>query len=157
MSLPEFCPSDFYFGETMLGELEFIPLSSPSNTALPATVDDSVAEVMAENVINTRSTDFLGKSEDGFSHTLGGGQLFYLFIQHLGIFFPNYKCSLHRQQFNIFSMQKLREAGFIPVYNVVPSKVVIKKPLPQGGLEQGGFMTERLSGGIGIVSHSMSL
>ena len=43
-------------------------------------------------------------------------------------------------------MQKLRAASFIPVFNEIPSKVVIKKLLPQGELEQMALMSETKEG-----------
>ena len=44
--------------------------------------------------------------------------------------------------FNIISLQKLRAVVFIPVYNEVHAKVVTKKQLPQGDLEQVALMSE---------------
>ena len=48
--------------------------------------------------------------------------------------------------FNILSLQKLREAGFIPVYSEIQDKVVIKKRLQNGGLEQVALMSESSKG-----------
>ena len=44
--------------------------------------------------------------------------------------------------FNILSLQRLRIAGFIPVYIEVPSKMVIKKRLPTRALHQVALMSE---------------
>ena len=38
-------------------------------------------------------------------------------------------------RFNILSLQKLREAGFIPVYSEIQDKVIIKKKLQNGDLQ----------------------
>lgn len=47
--------------------------------------------------------------------------------------------------FNILSLQKLWAAGFIPVYNEILGKVIIKKQLQTGHLEQVALMTETLA------------
>ena len=44
--------------------------------------------------------------------------------------------------FNILSLQRLRTLGFIPVYSEVPSKVVKKKRLQSGSLQQVALMSE---------------
>ena len=56
----------FSFGESLLGELEFIPSTSSSTSQLLAPVPDSRFEAMAASVIDTNSTDFLG--DTGTSH-----------------------------------------------------------------------------------------
>ena len=60
-------------------------------------------------------------------------------------------------QFNIFSMQRLRTTDFILVFNEIPSKVIIKKRLLDGGLEQVDLMIESLQGRLTldctILSH----
>ena len=43
---------------------------------------------------------------------------------------------IESMDFNIMSLQKLRAAGFTPVYVEVEGKVVIKKRLSTGALEQ---------------------
>ena len=48
--------------------------------------------------------------------------------------------------FNILSLQRLRAAGFIPVYAEVEGKVVIKKRLPTGALEQVALLSESIEG-----------
>ena len=48
--------------------------------------------------------------------------------------------------FNTLSMQKLRAARLIPVYNEIPNKVFIKKLLPHGELEQVALMSETTQG-----------
>ena len=48
--------------------------------------------------------------------------------------------------FNILSIQKLRAASLIPVFNDIPNKVVIKKLLPTGELEQVALMSETTQG-----------
>ena len=42
---------------------------------------------------------------------------------------------IESMQFNILSMQQLLATHFIPVYNEIPNKVVIKKLLSNGALE----------------------
>ena len=49
-------------------------------------------------------------------------------------------------RFNILSLQKLREAGFIPVYSEIQDKVIIKKRLQNGDLEQVALMSESSKG-----------
>ena len=48
--------------------------------------------------------------------------------------------------FNILSLQKMRAADFIPVYDEVEGKVVIKRKLPTGGLEQVALLSESQEG-----------
>ena len=48
--------------------------------------------------------------------------------------------------FNIISLQKLVAANFIPVYNEIPEKVVIKKILQQGGVEQVALLSKSTTG-----------
>ena len=47
--------------------------------------------------------------------------------------------SLH---FNILSLQKLVEGDFIPLYNEVPDKDVLKRILPNGGVEQAALLSK---------------
>ena len=44
-------------------------------------------------------------------------------------------------RFNILLLQELREAGFIPVYSEIQDKVIIKKRLQNGDLEQVALMS----------------
>ena len=53
---------------------------------------------------------------------------------------------IESMHFNILSLQKLREARFIPVYSEIQDKVVIKKRLQNGGLEQVALMSESSKG-----------
>ena len=48
--------------------------------------------------------------------------------------------------FNIVSLQKLRAAGFIPVYDKVEGKVVINKKDPTGGHTQVALLSETKQG-----------
>ena len=58
--------SQFSFGESFLGEIEFIPSTTFSTSQLLAPVPDSRFEAMVASVINTHSTYFLG--DTGASH-----------------------------------------------------------------------------------------
>ena len=158
----EFCPSDFSLGSCMLGELEFFPSTIPLDSILPIQLSDTT-EAMAENAITTTSTDFLGDTgashhivhkREYFSELfpLPGALKIHqvegtVIVTHWGMILLQVDSApgkeplrvtnalyIDSMQFNILSMQKLRSAGFIPVYNEVPSKVVIMKLLPHGGL-----------------------
>ena len=62
--------------------------------------------------------------------------------------------------FNILSMQKMVAADFIPVYNEIPGKVVIKKILQQGGVEKVALLSISTSGRLTLdcrISHSHPL
>ena len=48
--------------------------------------------------------------------------------------------------FNIPSLQKLVEGDFIPVYNEIPDKVVLKKILPHGAVEQAALLSKSKAG-----------
>ena len=48
--------------------------------------------------------------------------------------------------FNILSLQKLVERDFILVYNEVPDKVVLKKILHHGGVEQVALLSKSKAG-----------
>ena len=58
--------------------------------------------------------------------------------------------------FNILSMPKLRAASFILVYNEVPDKVVIKKLLPQCGMEEVALMSKTKEGSLPLDSKILS-
>ena len=53
---------------------------------------------------------------------------------------------IESMDFNILSLQKLCAANFIPVYDEVEGKVVIKKKLFTGGLEQVALLSESTEG-----------
>ena len=53
---------------------------------------------------------------------------------------------IESMQFNILSMQQLLATNFIPVYNEIPNKVVIKKLLSNGALEQVALLSASKTG-----------
>ena len=53
---------------------------------------------------------------------------------------------IESMEFNILSLQKMRAAGFIPVYAEVEGKVVIKKRLPTSALEQVALLSKSIEG-----------
>ena len=59
---------------------------------------------------------------------------------------------IESMDFNILSLQKLRAAGFIPVYAEVEGKMVIKKRLPRGALEQVALLSETVEGRLTLDS-----
>ena len=52
---------------------------------------------------------------------------------------------IESMQFNILSMQQLLATDFIPVYNEVPNKVVLKNILQHGALEQVALLSASTS------------
>ena len=53
---------------------------------------------------------------------------------------------IESMQFNILSLQQLRAADFIPVFNEVANKVVVKKILQHGGVEQVALLSRSKAG-----------
>ena len=49
-------------------------------------------------------------------------------------------------RFNILLLQKLREVGFIPVHSEIQDKVIIKKRIKNGDLEQVALMSASYKG-----------
>ena len=58
--------------------------------------------------------------------------------------------------FNILSLQKLVEGDFIPVYNEVPNKVVLKKILHHGGVEQVALLSKSKAGRLTLDCRILS-
>ena len=58
--------------------------------------------------------------------------------------------------FNILSLQRQRTTGFIPVNSEVPSKLVIKKRLQSGALQQVALMSESDKGRLTLDSKIIS-
>ena len=55
--------------------------------------------------------------------------------------------------FNILSLQKLVEGDFIPVYNEIPHKVVLKKILHHGGVERVALLSKSKAGCLTLDRH----
>ena len=55
--------------------------------------------------------------------------------------------------FNILSLQKLVEGDFIPVYNEIPDKVVLKKILHHSGVEQVALPSKTKAGRLTLDCH----
>ena len=53
---------------------------------------------------------------------------------------------IESMSFNILSLQKLRAADFFYVFREIPGKVVLKKELPSGVLQQVALLTETSAG-----------
>ena len=134
---------------------------------------------MAASVINTNSTDFLGdtgvshhivhKKEyfQDMTHLPGIFKIHQVqgtvSVTHWGTVIVEVDSACGKKplrlteilyidslNFNILSMQKLRAASLIPVFNEIPNKVVIKKRLPQGELEQVALMSETKQGRLSL-------
>ena len=58
--------------------------------------------------------------------------------------------------FNILSLQKLVEGDFIPVYNEVADKVVLKKILHHGGVEQAALLSKSKAGRLTLDCRILS-
>ena len=171
LSLPiDLSSSDYFSGETMFGELE--KLSSTSSTFSLITQEDNMqSEILAINVMETKPTDFLGDTGashhivhklEYFSEIFPLPGIFQIKqvqgtvkVTHWGTVILQVDSSSGKQplrltevlyidtlNFNILSLQRLRTAGFIPVYSEMPSKVVIKKRLPIEALQQVALMSE---------------
>ena len=150
--------STVIFGESLLGDLQLAP-----------SIDSTSSEAMAANVVN-RSTEFLADTgashhiahkreffmdltplrgpfniqqvQGTIAVTRSGKLVLEVDSKHgkTALRFTNV-LFIESMQFKILSLQQLLAVDFILVFNEVADKVVIKKLLPHGGVEQVALLS----------------
>ena len=152
-----------HFGELLLGDLQLAPsIDSNNNEAMAAHAVDRSTEFLADtgashHIAHKReffmdlpplSGPFNIRQVQGtLAITHSGTMMMEVDSQHgkVALRLTNV-LFIESMQFNILSLQQLLATDFIPVFNEVPNKVVIKTILPHGGVKQVALLSRSKAG-----------